>query len=409
MALGHAGLVQAGGISRPVLGQKEAQGEGNGHLALGQRQGDERLTVGVLAHRPDIMEQRHQTLRWSGAVGSSRNWLLGRAVARVFVVCCLLAQPSSACDAWLRPIEKPDGMDRQILDANPLREAIPRCSSNIENNRRLVSFLAGIRIVIDQSNDGNVNGAGVPQGGRFIYMNLIKDYLFNDFLLLTREYRHAKHQSVRQDSTSCFFLQKLQVIFLKKCVGGQYHCGIQGGRSANIFECDANFENAVTIFPGQRPCGFALSYGNPWALISDHRFSIKLVGVEGGLGGDAGGLRAAGSVDQGSKDGDRAGDAKRDLAAGKPKHDPGRFRHALLGGEIILRALFFTLLGVTCAIPGAWGLVLLLDNVRPWDRLRGTILLVPSLCATGIFYAWAVYGNALKVGTVSEVWWLLLG
>jgi ISXO2-like transposase domain len=63
---------------------------------------------------------------------------------------------------------------------------------------------------------------------------------------------------------------------------------------------------------------------------------------------------------------------------------------------------FFTLLGVLSAIPGAWGLTLIVDNKRRWDWLLGLVLAAASLAATVSFYSWAAYGDPTEVWQLGE-------
>src|SRR3954471_6921605 len=53
--LWHARAPHAFGILRPSLGQKQAQGDRDGHFALGQRERDQGLTIRILAQRRGVL------------------------------------------------------------------------------------------------------------------------------------------------------------------------------------------------------------------------------------------------------------------------------------------------------------------------------------------------------------------
>jgi hypothetical protein len=139
-------------------------------------------------------------------------------------------------------------------------------------------------------------------------------------------------------------------------------------------------------------------------LVKNHPGPLGVQSFNCGIGRCYRSLGASHRINKRSTDCDRADYTQRNLKARKPEHDLGRFRHALLGGEIILRALFFTSLGVLFAVPGAWGLVLILDRKRRWDWLRGLTLIALSVPVTGSFYSWAAYGHPLWVWRAYTGW-----
>jgi hypothetical protein len=143
--------------------------------------------------------------------------------------------------------------------------------------------------------------------------------------------------------------------------------------------------------------------------IKQNPSSLRMHGLDRGSGRRDSGLGASGRVNQGGYHRASAEHAENDLPTRQPEQCLGGLSHALLSGQIVFRSLVLTSLGVLFVVPGAWGLVLILDNRRRRDWLRGLALLAVSLPVTASFYSWAAYGDPLKVWRLAYAPWPSLG
>ena len=97
--LRHAGPRHAPGVVRPALGQEQPQTHHHRHLARGQRQRDQRLTIGGLAKRRGIL--RRDADRMAPFFGSAVSSTIKPGIRRRRPACRL--RPATLLQAAPRP------------------------------------------------------------------------------------------------------------------------------------------------------------------------------------------------------------------------------------------------------------------------------------------------------------------